>query len=189
VSVSEVLVIEVVTDSDGVNMPAWAFTSLRHRGTPLTPSVIRGLARAMTVVRRMRAALVALLFVNGIVVGGQSAFAQKMDAEKLRRLNALFDAPITSTKLLKRSIAAQLQKCWSVTKGARALVKVSIRYRQDGSLDGEPVVIQPKPDPSFQEAAATAIAAVKACSPMKLPVEQYQHWKSIEWQFDAPGRP
>jgi colicin import membrane protein len=57
--------------------------------------------------------------------------------------------------------------------------------RPDGSLDGEPVVVNPaRGDALFQLAADAAIRAVKECSPFPLPPDKYSAWKTIERNFD-----
>jgi colicin import membrane protein len=39
-------------------------------------------------------------------------------------------------------------------------------------------------DPIFRIFAESAMRAVRACSPLKLPPEQYQVWRNIIFNFD-----
>ena len=42
-------------------------------------------------------------------------------------------------------------------------------------------------DPVFRAFAESAVRAVRACSPLKLPPESYQVWRNIIFNFD-PSR-
>ena len=56
--------------------------------------------------------------------------------------------------------------------------------KRDGSLDGEPTVVEPQSAPEFRVAALAAIQGVKICAPFALPPEQYAAWKTVTWEFD-----
>ena len=51
--------------------------------------------------------------------------------------------------------------------------------KPDGSLDGEPTVVEPQSAPEFRVAALAAIQVVKICAPFALPPEQYAAWKTV----------
>lgn len=91
--------------------------------------------------------------------------------------------------LLVSQIRAQLRDCWRLPGGGGGIettvVVLSWRLRADGSLDGEPEIMNRQSDSVYQIAAEAAIRAVKACSPFDLPPDKYEAWKFIdEWRFD-----
>jgi colicin import membrane protein len=90
--------------------------------------------------------------------------------------------------LLASQIRAQLRQCWSLPAGGGGVelpvVLLTWRMRLDGSLDGEPQVLNPQSDTAFQVAMEAAVRAVKKCSPFNLPPDKYQFWGLIEeWKF------
>jgi colicin import membrane protein len=91
--------------------------------------------------------------------------------------------------MLDGIIAMRLRQCWQLPSagGGSDTPVVMLRWRlhPDGSLDGEPVVVNPaRSDSLFQLAADAAIRAVKECSPFPLPPDKYGSWKTIERNFD-----
>ena len=56
--------------------------------------------------------------------------------------------------------------------------------KPDGSLNGEPTVVEPQSAPQFRVAALAAIQAVKSCVPFAMPPSLYPAWKTITWEFD-----
>jgi colicin import membrane protein len=67
-------------------------------------------------------------------------------------------------------------------------VTVRLELNQDGTLAREPVVL-PAPSGDFGNAqsqllAKSALAAVQACVPVRLPVARYDMWKVVEVRFD-----
>ena len=93
--------------------------------------------------------------------------------------------------LLKGMIKAQLLRCSKMPGGGGGIdtpvVTVQWRLKQDGSLDGEPVVLQPQNTPLFNIAAAASVNAVRNCSPLSLPADKYGAWSTITWDFDWPA--
>ena len=86
--------------------------------------------------------------------------------------------------LLGGMLKSQLAGCWRLPGAGGGtevpIVKLAWRNRQDGTLDGEPRVLQPQSGPLYQVAAEAAIRAVKACQPLNLPPELYATgWKEI----------
>lgn len=101
------------------------------------------------------------------------------------------DAPVLSVReqdLLRAQISAQLRSCWKLPGGGGGIettvVTLRWRLRQDGSLDGEPMVEAPRQGMVFQIAAEAAIRAVRMCSPFQLPPDRYWAWRSLTWDFD-----
>jgi colicin import membrane protein len=91
--------------------------------------------------------------------------------------------------MLNGIIESRLRACWrppSAGGGSDTpAVKLRWRLHPDGSLDGNPVVIEStRNDALFRLAAENAIRAVRECSPFPLPREKYSHWKTIIRDFD-----
>lgn len=111
---------------------------------------------------------------------GPTAGANQGDA---RELSA------TEAALLASQLRAQIRECWKLPGGGGGIettvVTLTWRLRPDGSLDGEPKVINPRSDAIFQIAAEAALRAVKTCAPFDLPKDKYEFWKYIEqWDFN-----
>jgi colicin import membrane protein len=66
------------------------------------------------------------------------------------------------------------------------VVSVRFQLRQDGSLVGEPVLVNPQSSPLYNLAADASIRAVKQCAPFQLPPDKYGAWSTVTWQFDWP---
>lgn len=89
--------------------------------------------------------------------------------------------------LLKGMIKSQLEPCTRMFGGGldTPVVTVEWNVNEDGSLDGEPVVLQPQSSAVFQIAANASVNAVKNC-PLSLPADKYPAWRHIRWEFDWP---
>ena len=57
---------------------------------------------------------------------------------------------------------------------------------QDGSLDGEPVVVDRQNTPLYAIAADASMRAIKQCAPFQLPPDKYSSWSTVTWAFDWP---
>ena len=92
--------------------------------------------------------------------------------------------------LLAGMLRSQLQRCSKMPGGGGGIdtpvVTVVWHVRQDGSLDGEPVVQNPENSPLFRIAAEASVNAVRNCSPLSLPPDKYAAWSTITWDFDWP---
>jgi len=89
------------------------------------------------------------------------------------------------------TIAAFVQKireCWVIPPGAREAnitVKVRIQLNQDGSVQGEPAVMNGPGDFLFETTARSTIAAILGCQNYDfLPVDQYDVWKDLVLNFN-----
>jgi colicin import membrane protein len=69
-----------------------------------------------------------------------------------------------------------------------SIVTVRITLNQDGSLFGDPVVVNHGGSPS-QTAAASALRAIRLCQPFRLPVTKYHLWQVIEITLDPHPAP
>lgn len=87
------------------------------------------------------------------------------------------------------ALRARLRECWNVPVGvaeARDLiVTVRIQFKQDGSLQTDPRLMNSGSHPAFQVAAESALRAVRTCAPFSfLPVAKYEAWKDVIVDFD-----
>lgn len=87
------------------------------------------------------------------------------------------------------ALRARLRQCWNVPVGladARDLVvTLRIQFKQDGSLLGEPKLMNSASHPAFQVASESALRAVRSCAPYSfLPVAKYEAWKDVIVDFD-----
>lgn len=92
--------------------------------------------------------------------------------------------------LLKAMINGQLQPCSKMPGGGGGVdtpvVVVRFQLRQDGSLAGEPVLINRQSSPLYNIAADASIRAIKQCAPFNLPPDKYGAWNTVTWEFDWP---
>ena len=91
--------------------------------------------------------------------------------------------------MLNSLLDSQLKSCWRLPAGGGGaetpIVVLSWRLKPDGSLDGEPQVLQAQNTPLYLVAKEAAIRAVKTCSPFNLPPDKYANWREIRsWAFD-----
>lgn len=87
------------------------------------------------------------------------------------------------------ALRARLRECWNVPVGvaeARDLiVTVRIQFKQDGSLQTEPRLMNSASHPAFQVASESALRAVRTCAPYSfLPATKYEAWKDVIVDFD-----
>src|SRR6185369_11894649 len=87
------------------------------------------------------------------------------------------------------ALRARLRECWNVPVGvaeARDLVvTVRILFKQDGSLQADPRLMNSGSHPAFQVAAESALRAVRSCAPYSfLPLAKYEAWKDVIVDFD-----
>ena len=89
--------------------------------------------------------------------------------------------------LLKGMIKSQLEPCTRMFGGGldTPVVKVEWSVNEDGTVNGEPEVLQPESSAVFQIAANASVNAVKNC-PLSLPADKYPAWRKIQWTFDWP---
>ena len=98
--------------------------------------------------------------------------------------------PLTISEI--DAFRGQVERCWSVDLGgANAsdnIVRVRVFLRRDGSLAGEPTVINSSRrgsgDAQFAAASGRAIRAVIRCAPYRMPAAKYDVWQEIEMNFD-----
>ncbi len=93
----------------------------------------------------------------------------------------------TEERLLNNMLNQALTPCSRMPGGGGGIdtpdVMVSFRLRPDGTLDGEPSVLNPQSTPLFRIAAEASVRAVKECQPYRLPPDLYNAWRTVEWKF------
>lgn len=90
-------------------------------------------------------------------------------------------------------IQDQLLKCWNVPialANARGQVvpQVRMKLNTDGSLAGQPGVVNTSSDPLFRVAADSALTATRRCAPLRIPAQfasYYDDWRDVVVNFDA----
>jgi hypothetical protein len=94
------------------------------------------------------------------------------------------------TALTQAEMAAlrrQLSACWQppdpVLQAKGLVVTVRFSLNRDGSLVGEPVVVNRENGYLFQVAAESATRAVRSCQPFRLPIAKYEAWRELESNF------
>jgi colicin import membrane protein len=95
-----------------------------------------------------------------------------------------FGRKTTLPDALLAELGEKVKRCWTIPPGWRdpREVAVTLRFllRRDGTLDGEPSVVEFPATPAGAASAKAAIAAVTRCGPFHLPAEQYEQWKDIQ---------
>lgn len=85
---------------------------------------------------------------------------------------------------LLAELSGEVKRCWTVPSGwtdpRQAAVTLRFLLHRDGTLDGDPAVVEFPATPIGAAAAKAAIAAVTQCGPFHLPAEQYEQWKDIQ---------
>lgn len=101
-------------------------------------------------------------------------------------------AQLSSSEL--DAVRSQIAGCWYIDpgkKGADTLViEIHVDLASDGSVLGNPEILDTEraaTDPVFQAAAEAARRALLKCSPLHLPPDKYDTWKSTTFRFNPSG--
>jgi colicin import membrane protein len=84
----------------------------------------------------------------------------------------------------------QYKQCWSylgMSSGQRYIPQIKVEYTKDGSLVGQPSLLNPPSDPSLNSLAESAVRAVRRCNPLKIPAQYqpyYEQWRARILRFD-----
>lgn len=84
----------------------------------------------------------------------------------------------------------QYKRCWNFAGlgGPQKYVpEIHVQYTQDGSLIGQPVLLNPPSDPTLRALADSAMRAVRRCDPLRIPSQYqayYDQWKGRIVRFD-----
>ena len=92
---------------------------------------------------------------------------------------------------VKDAIKMQIEKCWSPPAGnkdaGKLAVLLNIAFKPDGTVANVKIVdsIKYASDELYKVAADSAVRAVHKCSPLQnLPIDQYDLWQNLEFNFD-----
>ncbi len=99
------------------------------------------------------------------------------------------DRPLSVSEL--DAIRQQISGCWLVPAGAKnaeeLVVEIRVRMRPDRTVSNTEILDQSRmSEPHFRAAAEAAIRALRnpRCSPLNLPVDKYETWKSFVITFN-----
>jgi hypothetical protein len=92
-------------------------------------------------------------------------------------------------RMLVTEVRRQITRCWAPPAGTGVpTVKVYFELNRDGTLARDPVVLPVSSgdlqNPQFQPTAKSALRAVRACTPLRLPAARYAIWEKVEVTFD-----
>jgi len=104
------------------------------------------------------------------------------------------DAPL-GTKITSSELDAlryQLGQCWNVLAGAKyaeeLIVEIRLKINRDRTVNHATILNKSRynRDPAYRAAAESALRALRnpRCSPLNLPPEKYEQWKSTIITFD-----
>lgn len=121
-----------------------------------------------------------------------SAFTSQV-AEALRSTAPAYNKPslpVTSSEI--DAVRRQIERCWNLPEGSGSAGNLVISIRVEMNVDGTPrsAVIenagQSRANPQFQAAADSARRAVlnPRCHPFKLPLEKFEHWRTMTLIFN-----
>lgn len=86
------------------------------------------------------------------------------------------------------ALVQRIRQCWTVPPGAReanVVVKVHFGLNPDGTVIGNPEIMNGTGDPLFDATARSAVAAVLECQSYSfLPQDQYDLWKDLIINFN-----
>jgi colicin import membrane protein len=119
-----------------------------------------------------------LIWLLAVLCLGQSALAQAPKPAP---------PPISAAEVAQLTgvISSCLKRTWRIpSKGPAVRVTLRWRLERDGKLSGQPEVLNPQRDPAFAASARSAVRAVRACEPFRLPADRHDVWKRITWEFD-----
>ena len=86
------------------------------------------------------------------------------------------------------ALRAQLAQCWVPPNGwtdpSQVRVVALLSLSPDGSVRGQPDILEAPQGQYASEAPASAIRAIDRCAPFKLPANKYDAWKQVKVIFD-----
>jgi len=103
-----------------------------------------------------------------------------------------FDPSTTLSLSEMDAIRSQISRCWIVPVGARnaedLVVNIKVYVNPDGTIRKATILDRDRMnrDAFFRSAAESAYRAVKnkECSPLRLPPEKYEYWKTFTLSFN-----
>jgi colicin import membrane protein len=109
-------------------------------------------------------------------LGSPAASAAKMSPSLWDQLDAL--------------LQEQYKRCWNfpgLGGQQKYIPEIHVQYTLDGSLIGQPVLLNPPSDPNLRALAESAMRAVRRCDPLRIPSQYqlyYDQWKGRIVRFD-----
>ena len=109
-------------------------------------------------------------------IGSPTAHAPKMAPSMWGQLDGL--------------LQEQYKQCWNylgLGGENRYIPQIKVEYAQNGSLIGQPALLNPPSDPNLRNLAESALRAVRRCNPLKIPSQftpYYDQWKARILRFD-----
>jgi colicin import membrane protein len=91
---------------------------------------------------------------------------------------------------LDDALRDQFRQCWSyigLAGQSKYVPVVQVEYAKDGTLIGQPVLLNPPSDPAMRNLAESAMRAVRRCNPLHIPAVYqpfYDYWKGRNVRFD-----
>src|SRR5262245_2372860 len=121
------------------------------------------------------------------------ALIDKRDAQRQTITNttistAALGTPTPNSQFLMQSwmgaLRARIESFWDIPAGsldvADLVVQVRVAFNRDGSLQGEPIVLNNNPSPAFRVAAEASLRAIRRGAPCRfLPASQYASCCSV----------
>lgn len=92
--------------------------------------------------------------------------------------------------MLDGLLQEQYKRCWNyigVGGQKKYVPEIHVQYAQDGSLIGQPSLLNPPSDPNLRTLAESALRAVRRCDPLHIPAQYqpyYDQWKGRIVRFD-----
>ena len=108
-------------------------------------------------------------------LGSPTANASKMSPSMWGQLDGL--------------LQEQYKQCWSYIglSSTRYIPQIKVAYASDGSLFGQPQLLNQPSDPNLRILSESALRAVRRCNPLKIPPQfmpYYDQWKDRILRFD-----
>jgi colicin import membrane protein len=109
-------------------------------------------------------------------LGSPTASAAKMSPSLWNQLDGL--------------LQEQYKRCWNFAGlggQQKYIPEIHVQYTQDGSLVGQPMLLNPPSDPNLRALAESAMRAVRRCDPLRIPSQYqlyYDQWKGRIVRFD-----
>ena len=127
-----------------------------------------------------------------------AAFLEELERDQVQTPQVVPDtaaqpfatAPQRLTREESEGLKFAISECWSVPIGIRYdsefKVTLGVELDRDGHVEGTPRLIEPGSieTSEMKQAFNAARRAVLRCQPYDLPVDQYEHWRSMEVEFN-----
>ncbi|HUO55051.1 MAG TPA: cell envelope integrity protein TolA [Rhodoblastus sp.] len=123
----------------------------------------------------------------------ESKFSTGHEVSRTASLGARHASGAKMSPSMADSLGALLQEqykqCWNYLplSGDKYIARIRVSYLPDGSLAGQPVLLNPPSNPAFRSLAESALRAVRRCNPLRIPAQYqpyYDQWKDWVVGFD-----